>query len=332
MDISRIPSNGVIFTWLMDSESPGKEVSIAELGNLRLEPTQSLWLHLNYSNSQVQSWLRSSNQLPDDITEIIREDVARVRQKTFTKAASSQLIFFNDFEKVFTGNSSEEIATLWLVTIDNIIITLRPHAIQSTDVLRSQLRNGRMQAQSTADIYRLLLDIREETLHQHANSLMDRMDQLEEVIIRGETLPEHETLGRIRIQCNRMRRYFSPELIALNHLLRHQPFWIDAQNLEEINELTEKLSVLVQELNHLYERAKVLQDEQAAHIAEFNANNLHILSVMTVIFLPMTLITGIMGMNMEDLPGLKGSFNEVALFMLLAGILMFAFLRVRKII
>jgi zinc transporter len=332
MDISRIPTNGVIFSWLMEAGNQGQEVSITDLANLKLEPTQSLWLHLNYSNSLVQNWLRSSNELPEDITEVICEDVGRVRQKTFTNAGSSQLIFFNDFEREFTGESSEEIATLWLININNIVITLRPHAIQSTDVLRTYLRNGRIRAQSTADIYRLLLDIREETLHQHANSLMDRMDQLEEVIIRGETLPEHETLGRIRIQCNRMRRYFSPELIAINHLIRRQPAWIDSENLEEITELTEKLSVLVQELNHLYERAKVLQDEQAAHIAEFNANNLHVLSVMTVIFLPMTLITGIMGMNMEDLPGLKGSFNEIALLMLLAGFLMFGFLKIKKII
>lgn len=332
MDISRIPGHGVVFSWLMDPAEAGREISLAELVDLDLRADQSLWLHLNYSNSQVQSWLRSSNQLPDDITEVIQEDVSRVRQKTFTRAESSQLIFFNDFEKMFTGDSSEDIATLWLIVVDNIIITLRPHAIQSTDTLRNQLRNRRLNPRSTADIYRHLLDIREDTLHLHANSLMDRMDQLEEVIIRGETLPEHETLGRIRIQCNRMRRYFSPELIALNHLLRHRPVWIDDENIEEISEYAEKLSVLVQELNHLYERAKVLQDEQAAHIAEFNANNLHVLSVMTVIFLPMTLITGIMGMNMEDLPGLKGSFGEVTILMLLAGLFMFSFLKIKKII
>jgi len=76
----------------------------------------------------------------------------------------------------------------------------------------------------------------------------------------------------------------------------------------------------------------VLQDEQAAHVAEFNARNLQVLSVMTVIFLPMTLITGIMGMNMEDLPGLKGSFYEIMFIMGLAGALVYAVLKQRRII
>ncbi len=53
---------------------------------------------------------------------------------------------------------------------------------------------------------------------------------------------------------------------------------------------------------------------------------------MTVIFLPMTLLTGIMGMNMEDLPGLKGSFFEVMVIMSIAGASVFGALRLKRII
>jgi zinc transporter len=51
---------------------------------------------------------------------------------------------------------------------------------------------------------------------------------------------------------------------------------------------------------------------------------------MTVIFLPMTLITGIMGMNMSDLLGLESSFYEVMFLMGLAGASMFAYLKIKK--
>lgn len=53
---------------------------------------------------------------------------------------------------------------------------------------------------------------------------------------------------------------------------------------------------------------------------------------MTVIFLPMTLLSGIMGMNMEDLPGLKGSFYEVMMLMVAAGGVVYAALKYKKII
>ncbi len=99
-----------------------------------------------------------------------------------------------------------------------------------------------------------------------------------------------------------------------------------------MNDDLDLLSYLVQEIGSLYDRAKVLQDEQAAHVAEFNAKNLQVLSVMTVIFLPMTLISGIMGMNMEDLPGLKGSFYEVMIIMAIAGAAVFGTLKLKRIV
>ena len=332
MDISKIPTSGLMFSWLISPDGNGTEIKAGEIHSLVLQESESIWLHLNYANTQVQSWLKSSHQLPDDIVEILQEDVARVRQKTFTKEGSAHLIFFSDFIKEFNEQYADEIVTLWVIRVGNVLITLRPHPVESIDKLRSMLSIGRFKPKNIGDIYSYMLDLREDMLHAQANILMDRMDQLEEVIIRGETLPEHETLGRIRIKCNRMRRYFSPELTALNHLIRNKPDWMTDENHHEVLEFSEKLSVLVQELDHLYERAKVLQDEQSAHIAQFNANNLQVLSIMTVIFLPMTLLSGIMGMNMEDLPGLKGSFHEVMFLMIVAGISMFAYLRIKKII
>ena len=139
-------------------------------------------------------------------------------------------------------------------------------------------------------------------------------------------------MGAIRIQCSRLRRQFAPELVALHRLQKHPPFWFSNEDKIRLADDLDLLSFLVQDISNLYDRARVLQDEQAAHVAEFNARNLQVLSVMTVIFLPMTLITGIMGMNMEDLPGLKGSFYEIMFIMGLAGALVYAVLKQRRII
>jgi zinc transporter len=118
----------------------------------------------------------------------------------------------------------------------------------------------------------------------------------------------------------------------LHRLLKRLPYWFSEEDKNRLNDDLDLLSYLVQEISSLYDRAKVLQDEQAAHVAEFNAKNLQVLSVMTVIFLPMTLITGVMGMNMEDLPGLKGSFYEVMVLMSIAGAAVFAALKLKRIV
>jgi zinc transporter len=158
------------------------------------------------------------------------------------------------------------------------------------------------------------------------------MDTLEVNLLTGDQLPEHETLGRLRITCSRLRRHYAPELTALRRLIRRRPTWFTEDDSDKLREQIELLAFLVDEVNNLHERAKVLQDELSAHVAEFNAKNLQILSVMTVIFLPMTLVTGIMGMNMEDLPGLEHSFWLVMIIMICAGLGVYLGLKARRVV
>ena len=261
MNLNSLPVSGLIFAWLFNSDGEGREVVLSGQEQLSLSATDSVWLHLNYANTQVQSWLKSSEHLPEDIVEILQDDVGRVRQKTFCRVDDAHLIFFNDFLKEFNQKNSEEIVTMWIICINNVFITLRPHPVEAPDILKRSLISGKLKIKSVGDVYR---------------------------------------------------------------------HWMSDDNFQEISEFSEKLSVLIQDLDHLYERAKVLQDEQAAHVAQFNANSLQVLSTMTVIFLPMTLITGIMGMNMSDLLGLESSFYEVMFLMGLAGASMFAYLKTKK--
>jgi zinc transporter len=52
----------------------------------------------------------------------------------------------------------------------------------------------------------------------------------------------------------------------------------------------------------LRDRARLLQDEITIKLAEQTNRNLHILSVVTALLLPPTLVTGLFGMNVEGLP------------------------------
>jgi zinc transporter len=62
----------------------------------------------------------------------------------------------------------------------------------------------------------------------------------------------------------------------------------------------------LEEIAELYERAKLLQEELASRLAESTGRNLYVLSILTAVLLPMTLVTGIFGMNVGGLPGLHG--------------------------
>ena len=329
-----LPVAGVVFAWAMPSNgTAGYEIPLFEIANALENPGLSIWLHLNLSNSQIQRWLKDTPLIPERVVEMIQEGVNLSRLERIEKLDDCLLMVMNDFHQEFGGGSSDSsLGTLWAIVTPRLMVSLRNNPLRTTDALRYDLKNGHINPVSIIELFHELLDLRAEYLRSLLIHLSGEMDDLEENLLKGREFPEHENLGRIRIQCSRLRRHFSPELVALHRLLKRLPYWFSDDDRNRLNDDLDLLSFLAQEITSLYDRAKLLQDEQAAHVAEFNAKNLHVLSVMTAIFLPMTLLTGIMGMNMEDLPGLKGSFFEVMVIMSMAGASVFGALKLKRII
>ena len=327
------PVAGVVFAWAMPASGDGYEIPLFAIADALENPDISIWLHLNLSNSQIQRWLENTPLIPERVVEMIQEGVNLSRLERIEKLDDCLLMVMNDFQQEFgdeVGDSS--LGTLWAIVRPKLMVSLRNNPLRTTDKLRYDLRSGQLNPASVIELFHELLDLRAEQLRTLLVHLSEDMDDLEEKLLKGREFPEHENLGRIRIQCSRLRRHFSSELIALHRLLKRLPYWFGEEDKHRLNDDLDLLSYLVQEISSLYDRAKVLQDEQAAHVAEFNAKNLQVLSVMTVIFLPMTLITGVMGMNMEDLPGLRGSFYEVMVLMSITGAAVFAALKLKRII
>ena len=332
LDPMLIPIDGVVFAWEMDADQ-SHEIQPDQIDQALSDDSKSLWLHLNLSNTRVQGWLRQTPKIPESLKEAILDEVSRSRMETIEEFGDGLMMVMNDFRIGLTqSGDEEETGTLWAIMTPRLMLSLRAHPLMTTDTLRHLLRQGRITPNSVVALYHELIEERAVHLRRRTDQLSDQMDVLEEVLIKGDNLPEHETLGRLRITCSRLRRHYAPELTALRRLIRRRPTWFTDDDADKLREQIELLAFLVDEVNSLYERAKVLQDELSAHVAEFNAKNLQVLSVMTVIFLPMTLVTGVMGMNMEDLPGLEHSFFAVMVIMCGAGLAVYVGLKLKRVI
>lgn len=332
IDPLQIPEDGVVFAWEISSDT-AREVSAQQVDSVLADPEKSLWLHLNLSNARVQRWLKQTPHLPDPLKEAILDEVNRSRMETIEEFGDGLMMVMNDYRiGLLKNDDDEEASALWAIMTPRLLLSLRAHPLLTTDTLRHLLRQNRINPSNIVSLYHEMIEERANHLRHRTDLLSDEMDALEENLLTGDRLPEHETLGRLRITCSRLRRHYAPELTALRRLLRRRPTWFSEDDSDKLREQIDLLAFLVDEVNSLHERAKVLQDELSAHVAEFNARNLQVLSVMTVIFLPMTLVTGVMGMNMADLPGLEHSFWIVMIVMFGAGLSVYLGLKLRRIV
>jgi zinc transporter len=165
------------------------------------------------------------------------------------------------------------------------------------------------------------VDVRNGRLRQLAEEMSAHLDRIEDEILAGNIKQQREYLGRTRRTCARLRRRFGPERTDFVKLMSRGALRFTAPDREAIQSNLDNLGFSIEEIAETYERAKLLQEELASRLAESTSRNLYTLSVLTAVLLPMTLVTGIFGMNVAGLPGMReqSSFWHVMLLILASG-------------
>jgi zinc transporter len=86
-----------------------------------------------------------------------------------------------------------------------------------------------------------------------------------------------------------------------------------------LRETTDRLTRYVEDLETAKERTAVAQDELESQLISRMNSTMYMLSIVTVIFLPLGLITGLLGINVA---GILGAKNPYA-FIIVSGLLLF---------
>lgn len=277
-----------------------------------------LWLHFNLSDARARRWLLEATFLPEELRELWREHDGN-RRVEMVDDGGLLLLVVNDFSYDDASDPSE-VAPLWCFATPQLFVTARLHPLKSADELRSQMRSN-FNATSGIDLAAQLLDIRTSRVKRLANEMTDQLDNIEDRVLAGKIEQQRELLGRNRRLCARLRREFAPERADLNRFLHRPTGSLSEADREALQSSTDTLAFALEEVSELYERSKLLQEELASRLAESTGRNLYVLSIVTAVMLPMTLVTGIFGMNVGGLPGLHGdhAFWWVMLLILASG-------------
>ena len=304
---------GLICGYQLQADGPSREVSADGIVQALAQPDAVTWLHFNLSDARARRWLLDAAFVPAALREVLQEHDENRRVES---ADGGLLLVISDF--TYEDESDPwEVAPLWCYADRHLLITARLHALKSADELRLRMRSG-VNATSGIDLATQLLDIRTARIKQLANEMTRQLDDIEDEILAGNIEAQREQLGRSRRLCARLRRQFAPERADLGRVVHRssQPLPEDDRGLLESS--IEGLAFAIEEIAEIYERSKLLQEELASRLAENTSRNLYVLSLLTAVLLPMTLVTGVFGMNVAHLPG-ANSFPLVMLLILASG-------------
>ena len=160
----------------------------------------------------------------------------------------------------------------------------------------------------------------------------ENIDQAEDAAARDSSLNRSSAFNRLRRQTAQIRRYLSPQREALDRLTRVTDSVFDPGHMIELREQLNRLTLGLEDLDLVRERALVAQEEFLGLLAHEQNARMLVLSIVAAIFLPLSFLTGLMGMNVAGLPGTENpwSFWILVLLMLAAAGFILMIFRARK--
>jgi zinc transporter len=303
---------GMICGFAFDAGSAARPVETAAALDAIRARDAVLWLHLNASHSGARRWLTECGAVPAAALAVLDQRESRQRLEAVDDGL---LVVINDLRFDEHGEPGE-VATLWGYATPRVLLTARFHPLRTTDRLRTEVREG-LVAGSGIELLIMLMEYQAESIETLLASVADEVDHVEDRILRGIVARQRDDLGRIRRLGAHLRRHFRPQRAVLQKLGARPPRWIPETELERLRSLSDDLGYLIDEAEHQQDRAKMLQEELTSRDTEATGRNLYVLTVYTVVLLPMTLISGVFGMNVAGLPGTQ---DTRAFWWVMAGI------------
>lgn len=267
------------------------------LAVLQAEGEGFVWLHLNLGNAQINDWLQNHLSLPETFYDNLQEhgDATRIeREEDALIATVNDVLFDFDYD-------ADDLATLRMVLLYNLVVTARRKPLRCTDRLRIDIRNGYV-PETPIQLLAHLLDDQAEELSDIVQSLSGKTNSIEDRILANRIGRSRAALGNMRRLLVRLRRMLAPEPNALFRLLSSPPDWISGDDVQELREATEEFASVIQDITSLNERIKILQEEISAIINEGTNRSLYVLTIVTVLALPFNIVAGLFGMNVGGIP------------------------------
>jgi magnesium transporter len=187
----------------------------------------------------------------------------------------------------------------------NYVISFQEHYGDVLDPVRHRIRDPRTPTrQHHADFLGYaLLDTIVDGYYPILEALSDRLERLEDrVLTRNPTRKTLDRLNRIKNELIVLRRGLWPQLEALNRVLRDPNRFLCEEVRVYLRDTTDHCAQLVDVLDSNRELINGLLNTYLSIASNRTNEVMKVLTIMASIFIPLTFVAGIYGMNFKYMP------------------------------
>lgn len=284
-----------VFAWLLDGRGGIKPLENDDI----IDSQHPCWLHLNYTHPDSAQWLASTPLLPNSVRDALAGEFAPTRQSD----GEGTLITL----RCINGSTDErpdQLVAMRVYMDERFIVSTRQRKVLALDEVVSDLQEGT----GPSDCGGWLVDACD-ALTDHASEfieqLHDKIIDLEDNLL-DQQIPPRGFLALLRKQLIVMRRYMAPQRDVYARLASERLAWMNDDQRRRMQDIADRLGRGLDEIDACIARTGVMADEIAQVMQESLARRTYTMSLMAMVFLPSTFLTGLFGVNLGEFRAAHG--------------------------
>jgi len=287
----------------------------------------ALWVHLDVNDEASRSWLQEESGLEPVIVDVLLADETRPRSFSTDHGLLVVLRGVN----TNPGADPEDMVSVRVWIEKNRIISTRRRRLLSIIDIQETLKEG-IGPKSPGSFLSNLVAKLADRVGDFIDDIEERVGEAEAMMATQDQTQFRQMVSILRHQIASVRRFLAPQRDALDRLYRQPGDWLMEADIRDLRDEADRITRYLEDLDLARERTMVLREEFLGQLAQEQNSRMYVLSVVAAIFLPLTFVTGLLGMNVGGLPGLESpwGFAGSIVIMVLAGIGLVVFFRSKK--
>ncbi len=269
-----------------------------------------------------------------DIDELLIEDILNTRHRPKVEEHDSHIFLTLKMLSIKEDGVGINFEQVSFVLGDTWMISFQEQEGDVFDFIRKRMRadKGNLRKKGIDFLFYRLIDTVVDNYFNVMEHVNEAMEEMEEKVLRDFEKEDLETIQRYKKQLIGLRRNIAPLREAMSALQREDSPFISeftTRHFRDVYEHTVQINELIEGQR---ETASGLRDLYMTEISNRMNQIMKVLTIISTIFIPITFIAGIYGMNFDHIPELHFThgYAMVWALMLFITIAMLIFFRRKK--
>lgn len=262
-----------------------------------------------------------------DIHPLLLEDIVNSDQRP--KFESFDNFIFVVCRMIFISENKKDIKTeqISLVITENTVISFQEEPGDVFDAVRDRIKNkvGKIRGMNSGYLAYSLIDSVTDHYFLAIEQLGYEIDSLEDRLMEGTDDETVKTIHRLRSQVIMMRKSIWPLREIILGLEKDETDILGEQTTRYFRDVYDHTIQIMDAVEIFRDLLTGMMDLYLSGVSNRMNQVMKVLTIISTIFIPMTFIAGVYGMNFKNMPELGWNFGYYIALLLMLGVFVFMF-------